>query len=288
MLNAIKAIIPRKTNSISFIDRVTITQIYEGKSVREITDHFDGKYTRDQIKNFCYNNNLVCRKQTLKEISERSRVHARKNGRTQLNEEFFEKWSNNMAYILGLWFADGHIRHRANSGGEFAITLHEDDKHVLEDIKKEMNSEHKIYYPTKTSKCLRLSIYSSKITDNIEKLGGTTAKSLTVQFPEVPKKYMRHFIRGYFDGDGSIRKEMQNTITFTCGSMPFLEKLDKILLDNDIQKTNFRADKRSNGCEIILSRKVEIIKLCHYMYDNLDESDIYMKRKYDIAKERYL
>jgi len=28
-----------------------------------------------------------------------------------LNEKFFDKWSSEMAYILGFWFADGYMRH---------------------------------------------------------------------------------------------------------------------------------------------------------------------------------
>ena len=35
-------------------------------------------------------------------------------------------------------------------------------------------------------------------------LGGKEKKSLDCHFPKVPNEYLRDFIRGYFDGDGSV------------------------------------------------------------------------------------
>lgn len=62
--------------------------------------------------------------------------------------------------------------------------------------------------------------YSLQITSNIlsnalSNLGAVPNKSLILKFPtfkQVPEKLMPHFIRGYFDGDGSVwngkRKKM--------------------------------------------------------------------------------
>ena len=52
-----------------------------------------------------------------------------------LNENYFKKWSSDMAYILGLWFADGCI-----SGNSFSISLHRDDKYLLERVLEKMGS----------------------------------------------------------------------------------------------------------------------------------------------------
>jgi hypothetical protein len=65
-------------------------------------------------------------------------------------------------------------------------------------------------------------------------LGGTENKSLTLEFPEVPKEYLPDFIRGYFDGDGSIMRLKNNRVNsaFTCGSKKFLIKLHQALKEN--------------------------------------------------------
>jgi hypothetical protein len=62
---------------------------------------------------------------------------------------------------------------------------------------------------------VNLTFSSREMCKDVEKLGGIKHKSLILEFPSfdiVPEKYMSHFIRGYFDGDGCIwngkRKKM--------------------------------------------------------------------------------
>lgn len=51
--------------------------------------------------------------------------------------------------------------------------------------------------------------------------------------PNIPKELIRHFIRGYFDGDGSacfsyatkLNKHRTLRISFCCGSKQFLEDI---------------------------------------------------------------
>ena len=50
-------------------------------------------------------------------------------------------------------------------------------------------------------------IRDKKMVDDLNKLGCVNNKSLILTFPsedQVPVKYLSHFIRGYFDGDGSL------------------------------------------------------------------------------------
>lgn len=61
-----------------------------------------------------------------------------------------------------------------------------------------------------------------------------------MKFPNIPSKYLPDFIRGYFDGDGSVffvnyirtkdkRIARELRTNFTSGSRDFLEELMKIL-----------------------------------------------------------
>ena len=93
----------------------------------------------------------------------------------RVNDNYFKKWSHNMAYILGLWFSDGCI----TSKSVFAITLHERDRKLLQDVLAEMASNHVV---TKNRRCSVIRINSADIYNDIIKLGGKERKSLDCRF----------------------------------------------------------------------------------------------------------
>ena len=74
---------------------------------------------------------------------------------------------------------------------------------------------------------------SNKLVSDIEKLGVIENKTLVLTFPELPTELVHHFIRGYFDGDGSVflcndpRPEYDNIYLGIniCGTKEFLEGL---------------------------------------------------------------
>jgi hypothetical protein len=108
----------------------------------------------------------------------------------------------------------------------FDITLHKKDKYILKQVAKELEYEGNLYdYVDRQA--ARLNFSCVVIYKDIEALGGTERKSLTVEFPEVPQRYLHDFIRGYFDGDGCIMRLKGNRINsaFTCGSKQFLDVL---------------------------------------------------------------
>ena len=143
-----------------------------------------------------------------------------------------------MAYVLGFFTADGTMI--KNKRGSFFIELEITDKNLLEKIRKILGSNHKITERKSTNKnCkprYRLQIGSKAMFNDLLKLGITPRKSKTIIFPITPTKYFSHFVRGYFDGDGSVtigkyrRKETQKQkfyilSGFTSGSENFLKQL---------------------------------------------------------------
>lgn len=145
----------------------------------------------------------------------------------RVNDSFFKKWSYNNAYILGFWFADGCIM----DGGIFKIAQHKNDEYLLVDMLKCMNTDYKV---VSDGKMRYIVIFSDTIVQDIIKLGGKYRKSLDVEFPYVPKKYLPDFIRGLWDGDGciSVFKNGDLVSTMTSGSKIFIEEMLKILRDN--------------------------------------------------------
>ena len=155
------------------------------------------------------------------------------------NENFFKKWSPEMAYVSGFFAADGSMI--KNKRGAYFIEFKSTDKEIINKIRKTIRANLAIgeYQPKQENhnKRYRLQIGSKEIFKDLLKLGMTPNKSLTLKMPKIPDKYFSHFIRGYFDGDGNVsishyvRRARNNkkSITilsgFTCGSKKFLEKL---------------------------------------------------------------
>ncbi|MBI2054001.1 MAG: hypothetical protein HYT36_01545 [Candidatus Staskawiczbacteria bacterium] len=152
-----------------------------------------------------------------------------------INENFFDEWCPKMAYVLGFWFADGYMRHEKS----YRISFCSKDVNILLSIRKCLDSDHKIIF-RKRDDSKDLIIFSKKLYSKLLELGGVRCKSRKVIFPPVPNKFLPDFIRGYFDGDGSVffvnyintknkksRSELRSN--FTSGSIEFLESLQDIL-----------------------------------------------------------
>ncbi|MER2006517.1 MAG: LAGLIDADG family homing endonuclease [Psychrobacillus sp.] len=99
---------------------------------------------------------------------------------------------------------------------------------------------------------------------------------------------MPHFIRGYFDGDGSITTRHTKygdyqQISITCGSDDFTNGLNNYLKDIGFS-SNIYDDSKSrdnNNKYIKISKKDNISKFYKMIYGNDDIGEFYLKRKRD-------
>lgn len=116
-----------------------------------------------------------------------------------IDEEFFETWSDEMAYLLGYITADGGVRPH-----KYELKMKSIDYELLEYAKKLLKTNYEIK-SEKNTRCYVLVVYSKKIIESLAKLGIYARKSLTVQMAKVPDKYFWSYLRGLVDGDGTIR-----------------------------------------------------------------------------------
>lgn len=242
------------------------------KTSAEWVEFFDNKYTKKQIYDFCYKN---CQKPKKLSKAQKSIIQSQNARKYNINQDYFKTWSSNMAYILGLWYADGCIY----GGKMFDITLHKKDKYILNKIAKEIGYEGNLYdYVDRQA--ARLNFSCVIIYNDIIKLGGMENKSNYISFPEVPSKYRPDFIRGYFDGDGCIMKLKGNRINsaFTSGSKKFLESLLDILK----KEAGVQGGSFDDSCCSLKFGKKDTIKIGKYMYQN--DSNFFLKRK----KEKFI
>ncbi|MCE9517456.1 hypothetical protein K8Q96_00440 [Candidatus Nomurabacteria bacterium] len=215
----------------------------------------------------------------------------------KVNESFFEKWSPNMAYVLGYIYADGSLNDSPYMRGKY-IQITSIDEDSIQRIKGWLNSEHKIIKKksnfTGGKICFVLRIVSHKIYNDLFKLGLYPNKSLTINFPKVPKKYLGHFIRGYFDGDGCIyfeksKGKMNQLIIkrirtiFTSGSKKFLENMSIFLQTKGLRNGKIYYNKRAFQLKYPTSDSIKIFKL---IYKGTSINSFFM-RKFNIFKDYF-
>lgn len=246
------------------------------KTLPEWIEFFDSQYTKNQIYSFCYHNNLQIKKLSQEEKSKIQSANARKYN---INQDFFKTWSSNMAYILGLWFADGCIY----GGKMFDITLHKKDKYLLRMVAEQLQYEGPLYdYVDRQA--VRINFSCKVIYDDIINLGGTESKSLTIEFPNIPKEYLPDFIRGYFDGDGCVMNLKNNRLNsaFTCGNKEFLKSLLNILKED----AGIEGGSFDDSCSSLKFGKRDTLRLGDYIYKNNPELFLLRKKqKFVFIKE---
>ena len=182
------------------------------------------------------------------------------------------------AYWLGFLYADGYVGLTDN---RVELTLQLSDVNHIEKFKTFLNSDCKISTNSYRS---RLSIKDEKIKKDLINLGCTPQKSLILKFPtddKVPKELIRHFIRGYFDGDGSLCVTEKTKSIDILGTYDFLYQL---CLESNIATSKIYVSKsKSNKVfRIVLGSRLDLYNFSKYIYD---DCNIYLDRKYEKFKK---
>lgn len=212
------------------------------------------------------------------------------------NLQSFYNEDNISYYILGAWITDGCIYKYKNRPNKKTVTLTSKDKDWLELINNYICPEKPLLEHGKN--CYRLMYNSTKLADWFISKGCDERKSLTVQFPSIPKQYMNDFIRGCWDGDGSLsftkrNKSYQCQANLTCGSYTFCQKLSEILNENNIKCSIYEHGKnqrkiegrliQSNPCwRVVLSGGGSVYNLVKQLY--LPNTILKMPRKSLLAQ----
>jgi hypothetical protein len=211
----------------------------------------------------------------------------------KVNSRFFKKWSAEMAYTLGYFFADGSMEDASYLRGLY-IRVTSIDRETIERFRRLLDSKHTITLCKPTTKNSRmrylLRIGDREIYRDLFRLGLYPNKSLTMKFPKIPKKYMKDFVRGYFDGDGCVylwRTKNKNgdliirklSTIFTSGSKDFLIELLK-QLQNLIKLDRQKIYNSHRSMQLSFSTS-DSIKLFKFMYTKT-KPELLLRRKLDV------
>lgn len=256
-------------------DAETIVKLYneENKSIKAL-----GKlYNCDErlISKILKNNNVNIRK---------GRYY---NKIYHINEAFFDTIdTEEKAYILGFLYADGS----SNGVDRFSINLAIYDRDILEKIRKALESNAPIKikngYKIKNTNytgapTASLTIHNTKLCQRLQELGVIQKKTYILDFPEfIPENLIPHFVRGYFDGDGTITRNRKGEPRIgLISTRRFLEKLQLKMsfLEKPLPIQGRKKLNENIGIIDILDKEA-VRKFCEWVYK---DANIYCERKYN-------
>lgn len=201
----------------------------------------------------------------------------------KFNEHYFDVIdSQDKAYWLGFFAADGY-NHMSKGCVEFR--LHNQDREILEKFKTSVNSNHPIRL-YKNTYC-NLSLYSRHLCNTLASYGLAQAKTYTLTIPALSSNLMRHFIRGYFDGDGcfsviprSDRGPDSKIYQFNITGMenPLLVIQNHLVDMLGIKKLPLKSRVSTTAVTLHYGGRMVCKKILDYLYQ---DANIYLKRKYD-------
>lgn len=263
-------------NKVSKEMQQQIIQAYKNNmSLREIEKQFN--VTRATVSKFLEQNGI----KLIKGNHYRKYFH---------NEDFFENIdTEEKAYWLGFMFADGYIinnEHRYGQDG-FGLTLAQDSIDAIEKFKKSLNATNPICYDNSKptgQRQVKLVCCSQKTVNDLIDKGCIKNKSCYLQPPKhIPEELIRHFIRGFFDGDGSLMRHQKSEKSIIF-SLDFTTTYNMAKWLQEILKLGsiFPEKRRDSTWYYSIGGNQQVLQICHYMYDN---ANIYMNRKYERYQE---
>ena len=217
------------------------------------------------------------------------RTHRESRIKYKRNENYFSQIDTpDKAYWLGFIYADGFITKKTTGNPVFGLTLGE--KEPLEKLNQCLESNKPIGEYRKVSSYsensieYKLAFNSSRMVADLEKWGVVENKTFKLQFPTfLQENLIPHFIRGYFDGDGSvflhIQKANNREYVMLGVQLAGIEQFLKELAGHIDAKTKiYRDNRKQTDCwKIQLLSNIACLKLYHYMYQ--DANNLFLSRK---------
>ena len=245
---------------------------------KDIATKYNNGATLDEIGEL-----LKCTRPTARKILLEAGVALREKKSYSFNEGIFNSIdTEEKAYWLGFLYADGCVREEGNG---IQIRLGIKDIQHLYKFRKFIQGNHRI--KTYDNSVCEIVIYSATTKADLIKWGCTPRKTLNLSYPTFLKKDLeRHFIRGYFDGDGTVYADYTR-VDGSIGSLAFgiVGYKDFILpLYENLQLDTTIFPYGDDGV-VSIRGFADTGRVLDYMYK---DASIYLDRKkeyYDIEKQ---
>ena len=136
-----------------------------------------------------------------------------------------------------------------------------------------------------------------KMAEDLLKYGMKPAKSLTLEFPKINELLIPSFLRGYFEGDGSIgmhapsKKGSPNKFRFSVlSTKEFIFDMIRYFQQYDIQLRYHWPEKykKINMYVVGTANKNSIIKILDILYEDFGDLILSRKHKTYLEMKEYL
>jgi hypothetical protein len=210
-----------------------------------------------------------------------------------VNESYFSEIDNrHKAYIFGYLIADGS-NHKFKKS--IVVELAQKDKHVLEYMRSQFfpNNDKPLYYSkprivsgskSKSSGSYILEIDSTKLSDDLVKLGCGHNKTYEYTPVTIPQNYFGDFLRGVFDGDGCAHVNKLNhiTISFVLNTN-FANQIQNELKERDIKSFIYKHHNDGPASVLAISCS-DTLKFYHLLYSNLSDQFCLERKRLKISE----
>lgn len=195
------------------------------------------------------------------------------------DKDYFNNQSHNMAWLMGFIASDGSIGLKDNG---IKITLSLKDKEILEKIKQEVKIENQIreYTTSDGFDCCSIEWACKEHKDALREYNIIPQKTFKLLPPDKLKdEYKIDYIRGYFDGDGSVNLIQNKSLRWqVCSATkPILEFIvDTLYNQFNIPKVNIQTQKRVHNIYYIQYSTNATKKIYNILYT---PNSLYLQRK---------
>jgi len=184
------------------------------------------------------------------------------------NKNFFKEIeTEKQAYWLGFIMADGNVYKN-----RLSIELSSVDEEHLNKFIHDISASNLEVKHRKNRKTSIVSIVSKELVEDLFKLGVVYNKTENAFMPEIKVDLIPSFIRGYFDGNGYITKNVKKIqAVIVVGSSILAESMNQILSNFE-----FKIDDYSTYKKLVLYKKNLTLSFYDYLYSN---ANIFLDRK---------
>lgn len=204
------------------------------------------------------------------------------NASTKHKEDLFNTWSEESTYLLGYLEADGYIKYDGLTVRIF-FQCSGKDKQFLAKLKKVTEFTGTLGTSDNWAAGKKYQKVRFTVSSRAWKKSPLIKQLRTGRIAQVPPEYIHHYIRGYFDGDGSIfwSKQAQHMRSnFVFNSKELTEEFATLLRPIVSAKLTIHKKTSSDYCWYFQLGNTATERLARYIYRDVN---ICLERKHELA-----
>lgn len=219
-----------------------------------------------------------------------------------INVREFEKITNpTESYFIGYLFGDGNFNSGKKENRTDRMGVTSVDEYIIQGMIKyfQPNLKYRSLIPVNNTRNIVSKIYSHRIDfssyfKDVFEFHGILSTKPNRKYKNIPYEYMKHFILGFLDADGSITCFMgddgkgglrfRTGITFTHPSRDSLTDVANFI-KNELNVDSSLQYKKGENCSVLkISGNNDCLKLSDWLYSDIENLEFYNIRKF----EKYL